>query len=56
MDFTLITLLSTLLGLSAAIEAYRHGAHVTIIDKEKNLGGNSAKVWNDIVYICVSVH
>ncbi|ELT99303.1 hypothetical protein CAPTEDRAFT_179286 [Capitella teleta] len=32
-----------LAGMSAAIEAARHGAHVTIIDKEKNIGGNSAK-------------
>lgn len=32
-----------LAGLSAAIEASRHGAVVTIIEKEKNLGGNSAK-------------
>eukprot|EP00914_Ancora_sagittata_P010819 GHVO01021107.1.p1 GENE.GHVO01021107.1~~GHVO01021107.1.p1 ORF type:complete len:477 (+),score=71.61 GHVO01021107.1:38-1468(+) len=32
-----------LAGMSAAIEAARHGAKVTIIDKEKNIGGNSAK-------------
>jgi len=32
-----------LAGLSATIEAARHGAHVTIIEKEKGLGGNSAK-------------
>ena len=32
-----------LAGISAAIEATRHGSKVTIIEKEKNLGGNSAK-------------
>ncbi|KAI9159468.1 hypothetical protein H9P43_008808 [Blastocladiella emersonii ATCC 22665] len=32
-----------LAGLSATIEAYRAGAHVVVLDKEKNLGGNSAK-------------
>jgi len=32
-----------LAGLSATIEAARHGSHVTIIEKEKSVGGNSAK-------------
>ncbi|KNE70900.1 hypothetical protein AMAG_20207 [Allomyces macrogynus ATCC 38327] len=32
-----------LAGLSAAITAYRRGAHVTLLDKEPRLGGNSAK-------------
>ena len=32
-----------LAGLSATIEAVRHGAKVTLVEKEKNLGGNSAK-------------
>lgn len=32
-----------LAGMSATIEAVRHGAHVTILDKEMSLGGNSAK-------------
>ena len=32
-----------LAGISAAIEATRHGSKVTIIEKEKGLGGNSAK-------------
>lgn len=32
-----------LAGLSATIEAVRHGARVTIVEKEKSLGGNSAK-------------
>ena len=32
-----------LAGLTSTIEAARHGAQVTIIEKEKQLGGNSAK-------------
>jgi len=32
-----------LAGLSATIESARHGARVTIVEKEKSLGGNSAK-------------
>jgi NADPH-dependent 2,4-dienoyl-CoA reductase/sulfur reductase-like enzyme len=32
-----------LAGLASAIEAQRHGAHVTIVEKEASLGGNSAK-------------
>ena len=32
-----------LAGLSATVEAARHGARVTIVEKEKSLGGNSAK-------------
>jgi len=32
-----------LAGLSATIEAAQHGARITIIEKEKSLGGNSAK-------------
>ena len=32
-----------LAGLSATIEAARHGARVTIVEKEKSVGGNSAK-------------
>ncbi|KAK9728036.1 hypothetical protein K7432_001352 [Basidiobolus ranarum] len=32
-----------LAGLSAALEAYQLGAHVTLIEKEGRLGGNSAK-------------
>jgi cleavage and polyadenylation specificity factor subunit 2 len=37
-----------LAGASAAIEASRHGARVTIIDKERSLGGNSAKATSGI--------
>ena len=37
-----------LAGISAAIEASRHGASVTIIEKEKNIGGNSAKATSGI--------
>ena len=37
-----------LAGLSAAVEASRHGAWVTIIEKEKNIGGNSAKATSGI--------
>ena len=37
-----------LAGLSAAIEASRHGAKVTIVEKEKGLGGNSAKATSGI--------
>jgi len=37
-----------LAGISAAIEASRHGARVTIIDKERSLGGNSAKATSGI--------
>lgn len=37
-----------LAGLSAAIEASRHGAKVTIVEKEKSLGGNSAKATSGI--------
>lgn len=37
-----------LAGLSAAIEASRHGAMVTIVEKEKGLGGNSAKATSGI--------
>jgi len=37
-----------LAGLSAAIEANRHGSYVTIIEKEKSLGGNSAKATSGI--------
>ena len=32
-----------LAGLSAAIEAYRHGATVLLLDKEQDIGGNSKK-------------
>lgn len=32
-----------LAGLCATIEALNHGAHVTVLEKNKNLGGNSAK-------------
>lgn len=32
-----------LAGLSAALEALAHGARVTLLDKAKSLGGNSAK-------------
>jgi len=32
-----------LAGLSATVEAVRHGARVTIIEKEASVGGNSAK-------------
>ena len=34
--------------MSATIEAVRHGAHVTIIEKEAKLGGNSAKATSGI--------
>lgn len=37
-----------LAGMSAAIEAELHGAKVTIIDKEPNFGGNSAKASSGI--------
>ena len=37
-----------LAGLSATIEAVRHGAKVTIIEKEKGIGGNSAKATSGI--------
>jgi cleavage and polyadenylation specificity factor subunit 2 len=37
-----------LAGLSATIEATRHGAHVTIVEKEKMLGGNSMKATSGI--------
>lgn len=37
-----------LAGLSAAIEASRHGARITVIEKEKSLGGNSAKATSGI--------
>lgn len=37
-----------LAGLSASIEAATHGAHVTIIEKEKGIGGNSAKATSGI--------
>lgn len=37
-----------LAGLSAIIEASRHGASVTVIEKEKSLGGNSAKATSGI--------
>jgi heterodisulfide reductase subunit A-like polyferredoxin len=33
-----------LAGLSAAIEAYHAGGTVILLDKAKNVGGNSAKV------------
>lgn len=45
-----------LAGLSATIEAFSGGAHVTLIEKEARLGGNSAKassgmliykIWHD---------
>jgi phytoene dehydrogenase-like protein len=32
-----------LAGLSASIHALRHGAHVTLVEKEAAIGGNSAK-------------
>ncbi|ORY01525.1 Flavocytochrome c [Basidiobolus meristosporus CBS 931.73] len=37
-----------LAGLSAALEAYNLGAKVTLIEKEANLGGNSAKATSGI--------
>ncbi|KAI9145317.1 FAD binding domain-containing protein [Paraphysoderma sedebokerense] len=40
---SIIVVGSGLAGLSASIEAYRAGATVTILEKEKNVGGNSAK-------------
>lgn len=39
-----------LAGLCATIEATRHGAKVTIIEKEKGLGGNSAKATSGNTY------
>ena len=39
-----------LAGISAAIEATRHGSKVTIIEKEKALGGNSAKATSGELY------
>lgn len=37
-----------LAGLSAAIEAHKHGASVILIEKEARLGGNSAKASSGI--------
>jgi succinate dehydrogenase/fumarate reductase flavoprotein subunit len=37
-----------LAGLSAAIEAYHAGGSVILLDKAKNVGGNSAKVYRYI--------
>ncbi len=37
-----------LAGLSATIEAVKHGSIVTLIEKEKGLGGNSAKATSGI--------
>ena len=42
-DADVIVVGGGLAGLSATIEAVRHGARVTIVEKEKTLGGNSAK-------------
>jgi succinate dehydrogenase/fumarate reductase flavoprotein subunit len=41
--FKVIIVGGGLAGLSAAITALENGADVVILDKEKNLGGNSAK-------------
>jgi len=37
-----------LAGLSAALEALKAGAHVTVLEKNKSLGGNSAKATSGI--------
>lgn len=37
-----------LAGLSAALEAHNHGAHVVLLEKEMRLGGNSAKASSGI--------
>ncbi|CAH1800892.1 unnamed protein product [Owenia fusiformis] len=47
-DASVIVVGGGLAGLSASIEASRLGAKVTIIEKEKNLGGNSAKATSGI--------
>lgn len=47
-DVDVIIVGGGLAGISAAIEACRHGARVTIVDKEKSLGGNSAKATSGI--------
>mmetsp|Transcript_19172 Transcript_19172/g.53823 ORF Transcript_19172/g.53823 Transcript_19172/m.53823 type:complete len:296 (-) Transcript_19172:436-1323(-) len=47
-EFRVVVVGGGLAGLSAAIEAARSGAFVTIVDKEKNLGGNSAKASSGI--------
>jgi succinate dehydrogenase/fumarate reductase flavoprotein subunit len=39
-----------LAGLSAAIEAYHAGGTVILLDKAKNVGGNSAKVCRSFHY------
>ncbi len=44
----IIVIGSGLAGLSAAIEAYKCGHNVTIIEKESNIGGNSIKASSGI--------
>jgi flavocytochrome c len=45
---TIVVVGGGLAGLSATIEAYRAGAHVTLLEKEPRLGGNSAKASSGI--------
>ncbi|KAF7727335.1 hypothetical protein EC973_007644 [Apophysomyces ossiformis] len=47
-DKTVIVIGSGLAGLSAALEAHHHGAKVILIEKEKNIGGNSMKATSGI--------
>lgn len=48
MSSSVIVIGGGLAGLSAAIEAHRAGAKVTILDKTKSFGGNSAKATSGI--------
>ena len=45
-----------LAGLSAAIESVKHGARVTIVEKEERIGGNSAKATSGLMFkfVCFS--
>ena len=47
-DYQVIVVGGGLAGLSATIEAVNHGAQVLIIEKEAQLGGNSAKATSGI--------
>ena len=45
---TVIVVGGGLAGVSAAIEAHSAGSHVIVLEKEKDLGGNSAKASSGI--------
>ncbi|KAG0162567.1 cleavage and polyadenylation specificity factor subunit 2 [Apophysomyces sp. BC1034] len=47
-DTTVVVIGAGLAGLTAALEAHNHGAKVILIDKEKNVGGNSMKATSGI--------